>query len=207
MAAQEIERPFLLLEQLLEGSKKELFAHFDLAFSKNSAILNREIAAFDGNFEGLGLAAKVGIATCSRFLRGMPMALRSFAAAFESLGKSLIDHQSKAVSRASKIVEKAAGIPEKLYGAIMGEFERGSDELARSAGIFRIWIKKGTADSESKKTAMNSGFERFLRRSQSLVDARESALRVHDPTRLLSLGYGIVSLNGKIVKRTSQVTR
>ena len=96
-----------------------------------------------------------------------------------------------------------------IIGRYKNELAQKNAELSGYAGIlanFRYILKNIVAGLDDRAEKMLSLLTHALEAAGKQIDYLQSLIASHDPERPLKLGYCIATVNGKVIKKTSQVS-
>lgn len=96
-----------------------------------------------------------------------------------------------------------------IIGRYKNELAQKNAELSGYAGIlanFRYILKNIVAGLDDRAEKMLSLLTQALEAAGKQIDYLQSLIASHDPERPLKLGYCIATVNGKVIKKTSQVS-
>lgn len=207
MVAQEIDKPYVLLEQTVESKKEKLLSSFQSLILGAESDTKTFAWYLRARFDSIGSSHREKVSARSKFIATAHSKVKSFASFVDNLGSRMFASQTRNISKASKIVESATEIPERLHMRLLEKIKHWILALDRSVSILESLIRATHSDVWTKGKAVLSAFGKSVGHSSSAISRHESILKAHDPTRLLALGYGLITLNGKVVKSVSQVSQ
>lgn len=96
-----------------------------------------------------------------------------------------------------------------IIGRYRNELAQKRTALARHTGIlanFRYILKNILTGLDDKAKTMLAVLEQALEAASKQIDYLQNLMASHDPERPLKLGYCIATINGKVIKKTVQVS-
>ena len=111
----------------------------------------------------------------------------------------------RSLVHARVLIEQGEQTLSLAFPKLRERFVRAKEELFRAFERISFVLQDAEAKLVSASVRITEGYRRFLRHfSQSLINVEEK-LREYDPERALSLGYGLIRSQGRLIRGIEEV--
>ena len=111
------------------------------------------------------------------------------------------------LERVKYYVDELSNKLNKQFNSIFKKFEDFKYKLKEVLTNIDYNIKNTKQAIINYSNAILEGFNKLIQNANNDINFARKQLKIFDPIRQLKLGYSIISLNGKIIKRTKQVKK
>jgi len=176
----------------------------------NNELLVREIADFpvpviaaighEKDVPLVSLAADLEVSTPSIAAIALGKSWKEAAMVLEKHERNIFDDFEKNMEKIKHIIDNSIELVKNSSDFIVKRYKKIENNFIISVQKFKNSLLNIRDDLEGFRRGALCGFAELIKRAYKQLEEYNGIVFAHNPERQLSLGYGIASINGKIVK-------
>ena len=154
----------------------------------------------------VALAADISVSTPTAAANLLNESWQQAIFLLERSERAIIDCYSKQLSMAGNSISQSIGRIFEIGNFIIGKYKKAENSLRVSLQNFKNSIKNVKIGLRDSQNQYLSRFKASLLTINQLILHSERVVLFNDPERQLRLGYAIAAIDGKIIRKTTDVS-